>query len=119
MFCRYIWWNMPTNTGSFLFLLTLVSVTAKKNVLFIMVDDMRVQTEVYRDHSGFSVAPPNLYTPHLDELAETSTTFYRAYCQVALCGPRYVFNLKQNKTTMNFSLVLTIHISANLVQPLK
>ena len=111
-----IHWN---NIGSFLFLLNLVSVTARKNVLFIMVDDMRVQTEVYRDHSGFSVAPPNLYTPHLDELAETSTTFYRAYCQVALCGPRYVFNLKQNKTTMNFSLILTVHISANLVQPLK
>ena len=70
-----------------------------------MVDDMRVQTEVYRHHSGFSVAPTNLHTPHLDELAETSTTFFRAYCQVALCGPRCVSNFSQLRRPTNFSLI--------------
>ena len=99
-------WNM--STGSFLFLLNLVSVTARKNVLFIMVDDMWVQTEVYRHHSGFSVAPTNLHTPHLDELAETSTTFFRAYCQVALCGPRCISNFSQLRRPTNFSLIFFI-----------
>ena len=70
------------------FILNILSATARENVLFIIVDDLRVQTEAYRDHSGFSIAPQDMHTPNLDQLAETSTTFYRAYCQLALCGPR-------------------------------
>ena len=61
---------------------------AKKNVLLIMADDMRAEAEPYRNHWGFSVAPDELHTPNLVDLAANGTTFLKAYCQVPLCGPR-------------------------------
>ena len=50
-----------------------------KNVLFIVVDDMRVNIGAY----NFSLA----HTPHLDNLAKSGLTFKRAFVQYAFCAP--------------------------------
>ena len=62
-----------------LILITLHITTAKKNVLFLVVDDMRVNIGAY----NFSLA----HTPNLDLLAKTSLTFKRAFVQYAFCAP--------------------------------
>ncbi|XP_057339750.1 iduronate 2-sulfatase isoform X1 [Microplitis mediator] len=61
-------------------LLTLVSLCkAKQNILFIMVDDLRPAMGCYGDK--------NAYTPHIDNLADKSVVFTRAYAQQSLCAP--------------------------------
>ena len=52
---------------------------AKKDVLFIAVDDLRTQLGAYGHQSA--------KTPHIDALASKSLVFDRAYCQVAVCSP--------------------------------
>jgi len=63
-----------------LLLLSLVSVSlARPNVLFISVDDLRVELGCY----GNTVVK----SPNLDALAKRGTLFTRAYCQQAVCNP--------------------------------
>lgn len=51
-----------------------------KNVLFIIVDDLRPEvTQAY--------SQSNMLTPNIDRLASISMVFDRAYCQQAICGP--------------------------------
>ena len=52
---------------------------AKKDVLFIAVDDLRTLLGAYGHQSA--------KTPHIDALASKSLVFDRAYCQVAVCSP--------------------------------
>lgn len=52
---------------------------SRPNVLFIAVDDLRVQLGCYGD--------PAAITPNLDRLAGRGVVFERAYCQQAVCGP--------------------------------
>ena len=60
---------------------------AKKNVLFLMVDDLRPQIEPYAgEHFPSSVSPP-MITPSLKALAEKSLLLQRAYVQQAVCTP--------------------------------
>jgi hypothetical protein len=51
----------------------------QKNVLHVIVDDLRPQLGAYGRH--------DMHTPHVDALAAKSMVFDRAYVQVALCGP--------------------------------
>ena len=60
---------------------------ARKNVLFIIADDMRVQLGAYEDKYFSSSVHPPMYTPNLDKLASKSLLLKRAYVQLALCSP--------------------------------
>ncbi|GAA0545794.1 sulfatase [Chitinophaga japonensis] len=55
------------------------STAARRNVLFIVIDDLRPTLGCYGD----SLA----YTPNLDRLASMGLLFERAYCQEAVCAP--------------------------------
>ena len=50
-----------------------------KNVLFIVIDDLRPQLGCYGQHY--------MHTPSIDKLASQSLVFDRAYCQFAFCAP--------------------------------
>ena len=51
----------------------------KKNVLFVVVDDLRTQLGCY--------GMPWVKSPAIDQLAAESLLFERAYCQQAICSP--------------------------------
>lgn len=51
----------------------------RPNVLFIAVDDLRVNLGCYGDAQAI--------TPNIDALADAGTLFDRAYCQQAICSP--------------------------------
>jgi iduronate 2-sulfatase len=51
----------------------------RPNVLFIAVDDLRVNLGCYGDLAAI--------TPNIDRLAQRGTVFTRAYCQQAVCNP--------------------------------
>lgn len=50
-----------------------------KNVLYILVDDLRPSLSPY--------GQKQVYTPNVKKLADTGTVFLRAYCQEAVCSP--------------------------------
>lgn len=51
----------------------------RRNVLFIMSDDLRPELSCY--------AQPRAHTPHIAELAQRALRFDRAYTQMAVCAP--------------------------------
>lgn len=51
----------------------------RPNVLFIAVDDLRVELGCFGDTPAL--------TPHVDALAKRGVRFTRAYCQQAVCNP--------------------------------
>src|SRR5690349_1298154 len=51
----------------------------KRNVLFIIVDDLRPELGCY----GNTIVK----TPNIDRLARNGVTFTRAYCQQSVCTP--------------------------------
>ncbi len=53
--------------------------SARPNVLFIAVDDLRPELGCY--------GAEHIQSPHIDELARRGTLFRRAYCQQAVCSP--------------------------------
>ena len=53
--------------------------TAKPNVLFIAIDDLRPEAGCYGNRL--------IKTPNIDALASRGTVFNRAYCQQAVCSP--------------------------------
>lgn len=57
-------------------------VAAKKNVLFIAVDDLKPLLGCY----GYDYPK----TPNIDALARSGTVFLNAHCQQAVCGPSRV-----------------------------
>ncbi len=52
---------------------------ADRNVLFIVVDDLRGNVGAFGD--------PLAVTPNIDALAERGTVFLNAHCQIAICNP--------------------------------
>ena len=52
--------------------------SVKKNLLFIMVDDLRPELNSYGKN--------RIISPNIDALATTGISFNRAYCNVPVCG---------------------------------
>jgi len=84
---------------------------SKKNVLFIMVDDLRPLLKSYGDVHAI--------TPNIDALANRGNLFKRAYVQQAICGPSrasmltglYPDNTKIYKLNQTVKSTLPKHIS--------
>ena len=55
------------------------SASAKPNVLFIAVDDLRPELACYGN--------PIIKSPNIDRIASAGVVFNRAYCQQAVCSP--------------------------------
>ncbi|XP_046563742.1 iduronate 2-sulfatase-like [Haliotis rubra] len=68
-------------------LLCLGIVHARKNVLFLVSDDMRPNIGAYDGPDYPSPVHPKMHTPNLDALAARSLLLKRAYVSVALCSP--------------------------------
>ena len=56
-----------------------VTNSARPNILFIAVDDLRPELGCY--------GATQIKTPNIDRLATRGVVFTRAYCQQPLCGP--------------------------------
>ncbi|MBI9019310.1 MAG: sulfatase [Phycisphaerae bacterium] len=65
----------------------------KPNILFISVDDLRIQLGCYGHTETIS--------PNIDRLASEGTLFNRAYCQVPVCGPSRVSAMTGIRTNSN------------------
>ena len=68
--------GLPALLG--LFLCALDVQATKRNVLHIIVDDLRPEIGAY--------GLPNRHTPNMDKIASNGTVFTKAYCQQAVCG---------------------------------
>lgn len=66
---------------------------AARNVLFLIVDDLRPQLGCY----GLDW----MATPHIDRLAKNGTLFERASCQFPVCGPSRASLLSGVRPTMS------------------
>ena len=67
------------------FLLFSLAVSAQnqpqpKNVLFIMVDDLRPELSLYGQNQ--------IISPNIDALGASGVTFNRAYCNVPVCASK-------------------------------
>ncbi|XP_067664348.1 iduronate 2-sulfatase-like [Haliotis asinina] len=61
------------------------SVAGRRNVLFLVADDMRPDIEAFGQADG--IVRPKMHTPNLDRLAGRSLLLKQAHVQQALCGP--------------------------------
>ena len=59
----------------------------RRNVLFLVADDMRPELGAYYGKDFPSPVHPPIHSPNLDKLAAKSLLLKRAYCQQALCSP--------------------------------
>ena len=59
----------------------------RRNVIFLVADDMRHELGTYCDKDFPSPVHPPIHSPNIDKLAAKSLLLKRAYCQQALCSP--------------------------------
>ncbi|KAK6176457.1 hypothetical protein SNE40_014742 [Patella caerulea] len=59
----------------------------RKNILFLVSDDMRPEIGAYLGPDFPSPIHPTIHTPNLDALASKSLLLKRAYVQQAICSP--------------------------------
>ncbi|KAK2146748.1 hypothetical protein LSH36_584g01035 [Paralvinella palmiformis] len=59
----------------------------RKNVLFLVSDDMRPEINVYLNTHVPGYVHPKMHTPNLDKLASRSLLLKKAYVQMAVCSP--------------------------------
>lgn len=59
----------------------------RRNVLFLVADDMRPELGAYTGKDFPSPIHPTMHSPNLDKLASKSLLLKRAYCQQAVCSP--------------------------------
>jgi len=91
--------------------------TPKKNILFLMVDDLRPELNIYGHNQ--------IISPNIDALANSGVTFNRAYCNVPVCGASRASLLTGIRPTSNRFLTYFSSIKKetpnvlNLVQHLK
>ncbi|KAK2168971.1 hypothetical protein LSH36_13g25068 [Paralvinella palmiformis] len=72
-----------------------------RNVLFLIVDDLRPQLGPYIDKDDPEYfGSVTIRTPNLDRLAARSVVFKRAYCQQSLCGPSRASMLTSRRPDM-------------------
>lgn len=71
--------NVLLLVASLLAIPTYTLSAGQKNVLFFAVDDLRIQLGAYNQSY--------VKSPNIDQLADRSMVFDRAYCQVAFCSP--------------------------------
>ncbi len=62
-----------------------LSRTSEKNLIFIIVDDLRPQLGCYADALPLH-GQQLIKTPHIDSIANEGILFKRAYCAVPVCG---------------------------------
>ena len=85
--------HKKTMTKTAVYLMIVVSIlrlplsSCKKNVLFLVADDMRPQLGCYDGPDFPSPVHPKMYTPNLDKLAARSLFLKRSHVQQTLCGP--------------------------------
>jgi iduronate 2-sulfatase len=71
--------HLPTIVSLLLATAAQVAAADRPNLLFIAVDDLRVELGCYGD--------AHIKSPNIDRLATSGTLFNRAYCQQAVCNP--------------------------------
>ena len=85
------------------FIVNANEINQPKNVLFIMVDDLRPELFVYtQDH---------IKSPNIDALAAQGVTFNRAYCNVPVCGASRASILSGMRPTKDRFLVANSSIN--------
>ena len=67
---------MLKNFSFLLLSLPSLTLSARKNVLFIGSDDMRPNLNLYSDVTEGVFASPNMHTPNLDKVAESENNTY-------------------------------------------
>ncbi|ELU07182.1 hypothetical protein CAPTEDRAFT_143855, partial [Capitella teleta] len=82
-----------------------VAAGEKRNILHIIIDDLRPELPPY-ENSDYYPGSDHILAPNIAKLANKSTLFERAYCQYAICGPsRTSFLTGRRPTTLEiFSL---------------
>ncbi len=67
--------------------LSVAKPSGRKNVLFLVADDLRPEIGAYIEGDATTQCYPKMHTPNLDNLARHSLVLRRAYVQQALCTP--------------------------------
>ncbi|ESO94039.1 hypothetical protein LOTGIDRAFT_153520 [Lottia gigantea] len=71
----------------FLFFCLIPIIQNRKNVLFLVSDDMRPELAAYYGQDFPTPIHPQIHSPNLDALASKSILLKRAYVQQAVCSP--------------------------------